>query len=222
MKINLFTSFYKDKNEDRARELLMCLDMNLYVGYDSINIISDTEEESHFALKYVEQNAIISICKKFDFNYLDRRPNFNDFFELMDKEQFNGDINVLCNSDIYIRDLNRVKDFMSQFIGKKTCLALSRWDVQGLGEPIHFMMADSQDTWVFLGNPKFHTETDYGMGIAGCDNKLAYELEQGGFEVLNPSCSVKTYHHHLSNVRNYIKGDVVDRVPPPYKLVTPY
>lgn len=221
-KINLFTSFYKDKNDERARELTMCLDFNLCAGFDSINIISDTEEESHLALKYVHDNSAISKCKKFDFSYLDRRPIFNDFFELMDKDEFKDDINVLANSDIYITDLNRIKDFMSQFIGKRSCLALSRWDIQPLGEPNHFMRADSQDTWIFYGNPKFKTIDSYGMGIAGCDNKLAYELEQQGYEVLNPSCSVKTYHHHLSNIRNYINGDNIQRVPPPYKLVNPY
>jgi hypothetical protein len=61
------------------------------------------------------------------------------------------------------------------------------------------------------------------MGVAGCDNRLAYELEQAGFIVINPSLSIKTYHLHLTNIRNNINevGQNIIIIPPPYKMVIP-
>ena len=216
MKINLFTCYYKDKDADRANELSLCLKKNLSAGFDNIYILTENAEEQKLCNNIVFQNN-----KKADVINFSSRPSFNDFFKLMKEQRFASDINVLSNSDIYFEDLQSIKDIMSNVKANRMCLALSRWDVQPDGSAVHFKRWDSQDTWIFYGNPAITTQENYTMGIAGCDNKLAYELETAGYFVINPSCTIKTFHYHLSNIRNYINGDVIERIPPPYKLVNP-
>jgi hypothetical protein len=216
MKINLFTCYYKDKDADRANELSLCLKKNLSAGFDKIHILTENAEHKRECIDIVLQNN--SCAEVINFN---SRPSFNDFFNLMKEQRFASDINVLSNSDIYFEDLQQIKNIMSNPSSKRMCLALSRWDVQPNGSAVHFNRWDSQDTWIFYGSPEINTAENYTMGIAGCDNKLAYELELAGYNVSNPSCTIKTFHYHLSNIRNYINGDVIERVPPPYKLVNP-
>lgn len=61
------------------------------------------------------------------------------------------------------------------------------------------------------------------MGLAGCDNRLAYELTQAGLEVLNPSRTIKTFHFHDTAIRSNAdsSGQQIVRIPPPYHLLPP-
>lgn len=60
----------------------------------------------------------------------------------------------------------------------------------------------SQDTWIWK-SPIRDFKCDWTLGIAGGDNKVAYEAAQVGYEVLNPCLSVYTYHRHTSKVRHW-------------------
>jgi len=61
---------------------------------------------------------------------------------------------------------------------------------------------------------------DYFIGCVGCDNRIAWEFEQAGYQVSNPSKTIRCHHLHASGIRA-----VVDRskwlVPPPYKVLEP-
>jgi hypothetical protein len=102
-------------------------------------------------------------------------------------------------------------------------LALSRWEIQNLEKNIstHFDRDDSQDTWIFLGSVNNINLADFTLGVCGCDNKIAYLLGENGYYVINPSKTLKTYHLHLTNVRNYLNvvGEATERIPPHYKLI---
>jgi hypothetical protein len=58
------------------------------------------------------------------------------------------------------------------------------------------------------------------MGIAGCDNRLAYELQEAGFQVYNPSKTIQTFHLHDIPIRTFVEN-VIERIPPPYLLLPP-
>ena len=215
MKINLYTTFYVDNNLGRFSELLHCVNKNIADDlFDSVNFLVENENDSQ-----VLQRSI-NCSEKIKIDILGRRPSFNDFFS---KIESNDEINVVSNSDIYFdkESIQSIKAFFSDF-NKSNCLALSRWDVQPDGSAIHFDRSDSQDTWIFLGKP-MNMNIEFTMGVAGCDNRLANDLSIH-YNVLNPSKSIKTYHYHNSEVRNYIPkdGTVMYRIPPPYKLITPY
>ena len=84
---------------------------------------------------------------------------------------------------------------------------------------------DSQDTWVFNGNERldFVQDINFTMGLAGCDNRLAFELQKAGFEVLNPSRSVYSFHLHNTPIRTNADhtGKQIVIIPPPYLLLPP-
>lgn len=225
MNINLFTTFYKDKNEGRFNELVFCFNKNVLAKFNNIVILVESMDDCVLVSKvYANATAnllahiptlkIVNSCK---------RPSFNDFFIEMENEKYKDSINVLSNTDIFFdtNSLERIKHYLD-FASLNTFLALSRWDYYPDGSSVHYDRADSQDTWVFKGNPKIRTSTEYTMGEAGCDNRLAFELNESNYNVVNPSKSITSYHYHNTNIRNYIvDGQVIKRVPPPYLLVEP-
>jgi len=201
MKVNLFISYYKDKTEERQRELDFCINKNINAGFYSIQVLVSTQD--------------IIVSDKLILHVGYERPTFNDFFKIMSKPEFSNDINILANTDIFFDDLSQIINYG---LCENTCLALSRWDYPKDGNATHFDRVDSQDTWIFYGSPKIMTSIDFILGKGGCDNRLAYELQQCGYNVINPSKTIKTYHYHNSNLRTWNEiGKPI--VPPPYLLL---
>ena len=150
------------------------------------------------------------------------RPTYNDYFKLT--EQYSNDINIISNKDIIIGEESLEK--LKKWNWKNYCLALSRWDFVShslsRNESVHFNRPDSQDTWMVKGAFAPIKNIDFGLGIAGCDNAIAERLSQV-YSVINPSLEIKTYHYHLTGVRNYLDENNLpkERVSPPYKLMSP-
>jgi hypothetical protein len=104
-----------------------------------------------------------------------------------------------------------------QNIQENQMYALSRWDLDEDMKAKHHNTWDSQDTWIFKNSIK-SGNYDIPLGIPGCDNRIAYELKEAGYEVINPSKTVKTYHYHLSNYRSYRE---IDRLEGEFYCITP-
>ncbi len=197
MGINLFQNNYIDDSIERNKELQFCY----------------------------EANAAIKLYEVvYKYTPLFFRPTFNDFFKVCSLRP--NDINIIANSDIYFDAealYNIQKAFMNHKNPNQLCLALTRYDMAN-GLPNFMNRADSQDVWAFMGKvPQLEGADFYIGGVAGCDNRIAKILENNGYNVVNPSIDIKTYHVHETNVRNYIdeKGNVKETIPPPYKLVPP-
>jgi hypothetical protein len=90
-----------------------------------------------------------------------------------------------------------------QWMCKEDAIALSRWDITEQ-ESLAKFCGDGccQDTWIFCGKIR-DIKSDFPMGYRGCDNRLAYEIRKTGYYILNPAYMVKTYHYHLSGVRDW-------------------
>lgn len=168
--INLLTQFYFDKSIHRSAELEYCLSRNVKNQFDNIYLfVEDKLVERYVSEKYPR-------CKVIN---IGRRALFNDFFELLEKQNQDS-INIITNSDIFFDDLSLIK------IEQGVCYALSRYDYHIDGSTTPFLRPDSQDTWIFYGCPKIRTQIDYGMGMAGCDNRLAHDLSQQGLTIKKP------------------------------------
>jgi hypothetical protein len=141
------------------------------------------------------------------------KPKYDLFFQKINEITGPEDINIICNSDIYFD--NTIE--LANKIQHKQVYALSRWDVIHPWKIVHFDRQDSQDTWVVRGRVD-GVFGDFTLGIRGCDNRIAYEFNKAGYTVSNPSKSIKSYHLHKSNIRNYIMSDVV---PQPYLTIKP-
>jgi len=110
--------------------------------------------------------------------------------------------------------------------------ALSRYNPTPDGLKLQWQARGSQDCWIFQGPPK-HVEADFPMGILGCDNRFAAELERAGYLVYNPCETLVTIHRHAQSTTVWTGDKDKDeklrararaglpRVPRPYKLVDP-
>jgi hypothetical protein len=55
------------------------------------------------------------------------------------------------------------------------------------------------------------------MGIPGCDNRIAYELNRAGYRLCNPATKVQSIHYHESDIHNY--NHETPKVPRPYLYI---
>jgi hypothetical protein len=223
MNTNLFTTFYIDKEDSRNKELETCVIENSKAGFNKIIYFIENKGE---LIELCELNDDILNSNNEIIN-ISRRPTFNDLLKEMNLHEYSNDINIISNSDIVIpkESLLLINNWYEKLENRqvRTCLALSRWNIEEL-EITLFDRADSQDTWIFFGNPKFTTSIDIKIGITACDNRFAFEIKQNGFRLFNPSKLIKTIHYHNSGVRNYLdeEGNSKEIVPPPYLNVNQY
>lgn len=158
-------------------------------------------------------NSSLSEIDSFVPIYSSYRLTFQDFFNRINKLTSENDINIIANSDIYFDSTIK----LSEKIKTTECYALSRWEVQLNNVTEHFARPDSQDAWIFRG-PIKNISADFFLGYRGCDNRLAYEIQKSGLKISNPSLSIKSYHLHLTGIRNYT-ADNKFLVPGPYLQV---
>lgn len=197
----LFISYYQDKNQDRQEELDECL---------SRNITNDLIDEIHLLLEYP---LTLPNNKKIIKAHVKARPSYSVFFEYINSLTRPEDISILANSDIYFDDT-------LSLLGKYSdtqVLALCRYDIKN-DKAIFMNRWDSQDTWIFKGIIRAVPDSDFSLGIGGCDNAIANRLYRAGYNVINPSRTIKTYHLHETQLHNY---DPHVKIPQPYKLLTP-
>ncbi len=144
------------------------------------------------------------------------RLKYSYYFDLLNKISSSNDINVIANGDIYFDETIKLLENLDS----ETFFALSRWEVDRSNKIKHFNRADSQDTWAWRGKSKL-INNNFNIGVPGCDNRLAYEANKAGYKVRNPSLDIKTYHLHISNLRNYDAKHRTNSIPGPYLTVTP-
>ena len=202
--INYYVNYYVDKNEDRQQELDYCIEKNINNTYISDIYIIGTLIDLHVFTKRH------SMTQKIHIVISGNRPKFSDFFKLINKYTRSDDINIFSNTDIYFDDsLKHVNNYLTN---NTTCLALSRWDILNLEkqEIEHHDVNWSQDTWIFKGFVKSETIGNFYLGLWMCDSVLLKELLDNGYKVHNPSKTIKTYHLHCSNIRNYDRNNPVE------------
>lgn len=198
--IRLFINYYTDKDPIRDAELKECLKKNVENRIiDEIYLISKTDNFD------VPDRCTVLIGQ---------RPTYDDFFRLINERVAPDDISIIANSDIFFDKSIGAVAKMSD----NDCYALSRWDILDGGKIEHHNVGWSQDVWIFRGQIKKTRPCGFHLGIAGCDNSIAYWLLDAGYNISNPSYHIKSYHLHLSEVRNYDKND---KIPGPYHLVFP-
>lgn len=175
---------------------------NIYVYIDRVTTKNQISDASTKKIKYIE---------------IDTRPTYSDYFKLINGVTAEADINIIANTDIYFDEENI--ELIKNNIKPNQCYALSRWNIEADGSSKLFDRPDTADTWVFVGPVKNIMDCNFTMGIPGCDNAIAYRLKKE-YVVKNPARDIKSYHQHLSGVRNYLGTQ--ERVLPPYYLISPH
>lgn len=220
--IHLFISAYDEKNKQRSDELHECLMNNLKSGcFDAVYIIAEDDGKGLKYLRSVEPYVVNLLpCTV--------RPTFRTFFEaintidsLYKKAQNNNfgnvhfamteeNVYIVANSDIYFESFP-VLPTVNQ------CFALCRYEVTKNG-PITFLnRKDSQDSFFFRGAIRIPKFCDAHLGIPGVDNRICADLLSMGYEMLNPSLTIKSFHLHSGN-KSYDGSVKVGR---PYHFLQP-
>lgn len=198
----LIQQYFKPSNSRRGREIHHCLQKNLECSYiDHILLLNESaypDLPSHSKL----QTLIIG-----------HRLTYMDVMKTIQERIPAGDYVIFANSDIYFDDTLRYcwNVGMSE---KSICMALLRWE-ENTGE-LFGPRADSQDSWIVARDTVAAmklTDDDFGypFGKSGCDNALALAMMKQRCLVVNPACSVKSWHVHSSNYRTYDPKDILYR-----------
>lgn len=201
--VNLFISLYNETNSKRAKELYTCLMNNFKSGcFDAIWIIAESDNGNYDYLPDVSP---------YSFNLLPCtvRPTFETFFNAINTVTGVEDINVIANSDIYFVDLPVLPAY-------NQCFALTRYEVDANGGIRFLNRRDSQDSYVFFGHIKKPSYAAF-YSLPGCDNRICWELRNAGYQILNPSLTIKTFHLH-NGEKSY---DGTRKVNTPYLFLEP-
>jgi len=193
--MNYYVEYWDCGNEERNTEVIDCINTNIKSNFFK-NIFIFSEKEEKRLLKQTIKSSRITYQYIFD-NAVDG-------------------INIFCNSDMEFDETIK----LAENINENEFYALTRYEdnmmLHKKDDP--YKGYDSQDVWIWKDKCKIKNANFY-LGLPGCDNKIAYYAESYGYNVKNPSLSIKTYHKHITNVRDGSSADLSKRLPPPYKLV---
>ncbi|MET0463417.1 MAG: hypothetical protein ABW007_09685 [Chitinophagaceae bacterium] len=208
--IHLFINYYNDVSEERQREINDAVSKNIGSGIGRIVLATENPDTNFYQFTDSPKVEIV-LCGV--------RPTFAFLFDLVNSKVDDTALVIIANADIYFDDENLA--LLNNCMNADTCLALSRWDIDRNGQSWLFDREDSQDSWIFKGPIKAVTHCDFTMGSPGCDNAIAQRLEAGGYRIYNPSRSLRSFHLHQSNIRNYLASGDVPTVALPYRYISP-
>lgn len=186
-KIWLFSGWYKTKTEQRQNELDKCL----------LNNLNNKEIERVFV---VGEDECTIQHEKLTIINTQSRPTYNTFFQYINSLVDEDTISIICNGDIYFDEANARKLRGINYTNRS--LALSRWEMDLNERPKHFNYEWSQDTWIFKGKVK-NVSCETFLGVMQCDGRVAFEMKKAGYDVVNPSKDIQTYHIHKTGERTY-------------------
>ena len=215
--INLFCQYYIDKSNTRQQEIIYCLQKNVEnIHIDKIYLLNER------IFTFSELGVSNKTNKIIQFQ-ISKRLTYQDVFQYISANNING-YNVIVNSDIFLdHTIERLK--YSDIHLSKKMLALLRYEYNIINirqSKLFGPRFDSQDTWIIHSAQNIPVDQqkvfDFEFGKPGCDNKIIYLMNILGYEVINDPNTVKTYHYHTSQVRNYTNKNII---PNPYGLLMP-
>lgn len=205
--IRLLTTYYPIKDPARKQEIDEALQLNIRTSaIDKIIILNEGGYTDLF------DNAKIQIIE------IKSRPTYSRFFEAINFITLENDINIIANTDI---SFDNQISILKKLNWKNRCMALSRWELNEIERAVLYNHNDSQDTWIFQGKIK-DVNADFPLGVPRCDNRLMYELQRVGYQVVNPAYSIKSYHHHAGLRNKYRDENLPHFVEPPYAYLYPH
>jgi len=191
----LWTSWYKIE-EEHEKEVLRSIKLNLENPFiTKLNLLC----EIPFLYKHPKLECIP----------ISERPTYQTFLDLYD---FNN-INILINSDIVL-DYNTT--YLIQRIPPNSAYCLTRYQlINNYNLPLEQWKclfykpghaAVTQDAWIIYKPLNLINCQDILMGVLGCENRFSLCLYKSGLTISNPSYSIKIFHNHLSEKRNYTES----------------
>lgn len=206
----LLTGIYKARSERRQIELTEALTLNIANPHFSRIklIVEDDGQGLPDATLRLTNDPKVVLCP---FN---RRATYHDYFDLANHTMEAGQICVIANSDCHFDDTLRFVNAQN-IKGKFLCVARKHIQEDGtiLPDP---QAVCAQDAWIFENPVRVPPDCDFTFGCPGCDNKIAWLMEQQGYQIFNPAYTINVFHHHASRDVHYGTP-----IPGPHKLIVP-
>lgn len=193
MKITLITNYYRTKTADRQKEIDFCLNENNGLGINMLCV--GAENPKIDGIEFVEAGE---------------RLTFADLFNAGNK--IDG-IKIIANSDMYF-DSSIHK--LSSLLTSENAMCLTRYEKHDGKWVLSPHGGGCQDAWGWLGEVNFIEQPRYCLGVPGCDHRIAQQLSETGRTLINPASTIKSYHLHKTDERNYLKT-----IKGQYKFVNP-
>lgn len=160
-KIRLFYNYYEDINPMKKMKIDLCLQKNV--------------ENTLLDIVILQSDVI---------------PTFDFYFEKINKITGPDDINIICNSDIF---LDGTISFSGN-IKEKEVYALSSWNWDNGPKSLQ----NYQSVWIVRGNIQ-NVNGNILVDAPFADSIIAYEFDKAGYKVSNPSKSIRTYRYSNAN-----------------------
>lgn len=209
--INLYVEYYNSNYENRKKEIDFTLKYNTQLSFlDKIYIFVNKKD----ILNCKTLIASVSETKYELISQFDR-CTFQDIFNFANTVSTKQDINITLNNDILL-----TKSISNINLKDNEFYCLSRFENGHISnKPFNFRVGNSQDTWIWKGKNKIINANFY-YGLLGCDNALAYIIQNCGYNASNPAYTFRTLHNHKSNIR--IDSNNEDkRINLPYAFLLP-
>lgn len=199
--INIFNQFFISNNLERYNEILYCLKQNVNNSFiTNIYLLNEriyTDDELG-----ITSNKIIQIN-------IGERLKFSNVFNIINKNNIKG-YNIISNTDIFF-DNTLEKLLYSDLHSAKIICALIRYEFD-LNNPSNthidnIFNCGTQDTWIIHSNNKLNDFEikllNFELGKYSCDSAIVYNFNKFNYKIINDPKTIKTYHFHQTNLRNY-------------------
>lgn len=192
----LLTDFYPEPDAARRAELRECLRRNLALEQiDSVHLIL---EEGLTVEAALESCPDLLSHPKVTLVPHGKRATFDEYFACANA-QLAGKRVILSNADIYF-DVSLTK--LDELDIRRMMICLARWDVLSDGTSKLYDVNFSQDAWIFVPPIKLR-QCNFTFGVAGCENRVAFEANRAGLKVANYARTIRAHHLHLTPVRRW-------------------
>ena len=199
-KIEVITSFYLPKDNNRKQELLTCLNNNLKQPFiNKIHLFLDNEEcieELREKFTDNENRDKIQVCS------IGKQPLYSDLFMYCNK--LPNKICMITNSDIWLKTITRPGILGYLKSNEKKCVfALTRHE-HDLTSPLIDDYEGSHDSFIFIApiDRKLLKHINHKQNIWGSENVLMYELKRCEYKLYNPCKQIIIVHEHESEIRD--------------------
>ena len=201
MKYILLTSLYDEKDSNRLKEYLKCLDYHKANEYIE-EIVIFYEETNGNVKQYLVDTTIIII---------DRRPTFRDFFNYCNEHYRVGQRCIITNADIFFHP-NRSLNLLEDIDLTNKVLTVTRYNqAKQIKLPHPSITLETEygilktqnnngcsiDTWIFQCPITLDFKADYMLGTVRCDSSLNHQLKiSKTYEPYNPCLDFISIHEH--------------------------
>jgi len=194
--MELITSFYSSKNEDRNLELEKTLMKNIEsVFIQRIHLFVDNDASRHKLNDKFCSDKIVIVR-------IGPQPLYADMF-IYANTLPPGTLCIISNSDIWIKSIENVS--LLSYLQQKEALmyAITRYE-HDMTCPLIDTYRGSHDAFIFKLpiNESIIKHIKFPQNVWGSENVLLYEVNKLKYTILNPCKQIQIVHEHKSNERN--------------------